>query len=194
LFHDIKLAISRKTNAEIQADWRRNHPEEAKQRNNDYNKIYRQRLRDTQTEEEVAEARRKKTEGQRRNRLKKKFEAHNSSQSSSKPISPFSRPQVKGKMMKRTRDTLKGTVEQNKNVLRSLMDEIDDDEAETEQSHFNCLDPNTIESVKSFYLQNEISRQSPNSSDFKTVVVNGEREKISVRHLLCSIKECHAMF
>lgn len=33
----------------------------------------------------------------------------------------FASPQLKGKLLKRTRETLKGTPKQNKNVLKSLL-------------------------------------------------------------------------
>lgn len=55
-----------KTNKEIQSNWRKNHHEVSKTRNRSYNREYRERLKNTLTEEEKDRLRKAKNDRQRR--------------------------------------------------------------------------------------------------------------------------------
>lgn len=139
-------------------------------------------------EEEKVEARKRERDRKRRKREEKKCETV---PSIAQPV----RPQVFAKMIKRTKLSLRGTPDQNVLVLKKLLNESADIEMiPPATSLCKQIPENTIESVKKFYLNDEISRSSPNASDVITVTVNGQKIKIGVKHLLYSIKETHGMF
>jgi hypothetical protein len=78
--------------------------------------------------------------------------------------------------MKRTKETLKGSSAQNAYVLRSLLGEYSEYvPRRIDNSHGNNLSRETIEKVEQFYLSDEISRQSPNSKDFVTLLEGNQR-------------------
>lgn len=182
-----KCTFNRKTNAELQSDWRKKNLEKSKQQNREKNRTYRQKIKDTLSNEEKLEARKKHAERQRILRGKKK-------QDSSK-TTPFNTPQVKGKLMKKVRESLTGTRDQTQSILSSLMSEfIDDEPCQVNVITGYSLPSETLEKVKDFFFNNQISRPSPNVSDFVTVVENQEKKRLSVNHLLFSLKECHGMF
>lgn len=56
------------------------------------------------------------------------------------------------------------------------------------------LSAETVEKIEKFYLRDDISRPSPNTKDFVTVAENGEKQKLSLKHLLFTVKECYGMF
>lgn len=110
--------------------------------------------------------------------------------------SVFLTPQVKGKFLKKTRQTLLGTREQNISVLRELITEFDEDN-ETSDPVVTTgyqLSPDTTKKIQDFFLNDEISRASPNVRDAVTVVANKKKEKLSVKHMLFSMKEAYGMF
>lgn len=95
--------------------------------------------------------------------------------------------------MKRTRDTLRGTPAQNLGVLKHLLDEYAD-VSEAVNSTRYCIPGATVAKVIQFYFNDEISRASPNVKDFVIVKEDNIRKKVSVKHLMYSIKEVYAMF
>ena len=122
--------------------------------------------------------------------MKKKDSQKNTSD---EPV--FKTPQVKGKLLKRTRGALTGTKEQNANILRSLMTENSETIHPCLPSKFGPkISQETAEKVKGFFHCTEISRPSPNINDFVTVIENNQKIRLSVHHLLYTIKECHGMF
>lgn len=149
-------------------------------------------MKETMTEVEKAEERRKNAERQRLSRLKKKEVLHQPPPSTSPP---FKTPQVKGKVLKRARETLTGTKDQNKEVLRNLMNEYAEESPLQEKAPTRYSLPHqTVNKVKEFYHSNEISRASPNPSDYVTVIEDQQKKKISVKHLVYPVKECYGMF
>lgn len=108
----------------------------------------------------------------------------------------FATPQVKGKLLKRTRDSLKGTPEQNYSVLKCLINDFKDKNVEIKSMNSTSkqLPIATVAKVKSFYFNDDISRASPNVKDYVTVVENNQKKKISIKHLMYPIKEVYGMF
>ena len=58
----------------------------------------------------------------------------------------------------------------------------------------SCLSPEVTKKVKSFYLRDSISRQSPRKKDFVVSWQNGKKEHLQKRHLMFSLKKVHALF
>lgn len=114
-------------------------------------------------------------------------------QETSTPKDSFSNEQVKGKVLKRVRKTLPLLPEQGVSVLKTLLAEIAQVEAPKPPSS-RSLSDSVLSSIKNFYLNNEISRDSPSTKDFVTVKKNGQRDKMSVKHLLFPIEEVYGMF
>jgi len=56
------------------------------------------------------------------------------------------------------------------------------------------LNKNTVELVRKFYESDEISRLMPGKKDCVTVRVNGEKEVLQKRLLLCNMAEAHRKF
>lgn len=138
----------------------------------------------------MLERRKRNNEKRRIQRMKKKENLISGSRSAL-----FSTPQVKGKLLKRTRETLTGDPEQNRSILTTLMNEfVPQEQCQERQKSGPNLPSETLEKVKQFYYNDEISRPSPGSKDFVTVFENGKKKQLSVRHLLYSLKECHGMF
>lgn len=177
----------------MQAEWRAKNLEKSKHQNREKNKTYRERLKETLAEDERKEERRKNAERQRLFRLRKKEKLEVSQALSSD--SAFKSPQVKGKVMKKARQVLTGTVEQNKSILKSLMNEYADESPQQARvpTGYN-LSPIVLQKVKEFFYSDEISRASPNTEEFVTVMENQQKKKLSVKHLLYPIKECYGMF
>jgi hypothetical protein len=98
--------------------------------------------------------------------------------------------------LKRTKETLTGSPAQNSYVLRSLLKEYElENEPDTEPvPDGHCLSEETVEKVVNFFLSDDISRPSPSSKDYVTVFEGTQKKKISVRHLMFSVKEVHGMF
>jgi Holliday junction resolvasome RuvABC endonuclease subunit len=167
--------------------------EKSRQQNREKNKTYRERLKHSLSDEEKQEIRRKNAERQRKNREKKKENVNVNIGTSSGSV--FKTPQVKGKMLQRTRKTLNGTPEQIRTVLKSLLQENSLNESENDLLvPHHRIPSETAEKVEQFYLNDEISRFSPNIADFVTVIRDNEKVKVNVKHLMYSIKECHGMF
>jgi hypothetical protein len=83
---------------------------------------------------------------------------------------------VKGKLLKKARAALTGTDEQNLSVLSSLAEEIQGDESfEPEDVVKYRLPEETSRAVTTFYLSDQISRSSPNVSDYVIVKVDGQK-------------------
>lgn len=179
--------FQRKTASQRQADWKLRNLDQAKARDILKSKHYREKLKNTLTEEEKVIKRQKETE--RKKKLRMKNKALNQVPAPSK--FPFATPQVQGKMIKKTRETLKGTAKQNISVLKSLLCELSYEEP---VERYRFLPDSTVKMVTDFYNNEEISRASPNSSDHVTVMENNQRKKISVKHLMFPIKEIYGMF
>lgn len=115
------------------------------------------------------------SERQRRFKLKKKESLESSSNLSPKS-NLFKTPQVKGKCLKKVRSVLTGTVEQNKNVLKTLMNEIVNvNPSQSELTTGYSLPQETVRKVLKFYNSLEISRSSPRAADFVTIIDNVKR-------------------
>lgn len=183
------MNFTRKSNAQRQADWRRKDPEKAKAKNKEDAISYRQRLKNSLNEEEKQKEKLKRNERQRLFRLRKKQALK---PTKSKIASPFATPQVKGKLLKKTRQTLQGTPEQNISILKTLL--YESPLLENKRTDYYVLPESTISKVTSFYDNDEISRASPNVNDWVTVKVNDQRIKVSVKHLMYSLKEVYGMF
>lgn len=141
-------------------------------------------------EEELKVERKKNAERKRLLRLKKKSKSAKKHESA-----PFATPQVKGKLLKRTRETLKGLPEQNVHVLKTLLSEYAEHEPiPSPMSANKFLSEATLKKVNEFYFKDDISRSSPNMKDCVTIVENGQRKKLSVKHLMLPITEIHGMF
>lgn len=140
------------------------------------------------TDEEKIELKKKDAERKRewRKNQKDPEDDENSNQT-------FASPQVKGKLMKKVRKSLTGSEEQNKQILAELLDECGEVSGEN-RSNGRELPSETKELVTNFFLSNEISRISPNTSDVISVESEGEIVQLVKRHLLYSLKECFAIF
>ena len=137
----------------------------------------------------MAEHKRKNAERQRRYKQKKNA----SSTNSVLPSSPFSTPQFKGKVLKQVRKALTGSGEQNFCVLKTLLDDFGDN-SEEKRVNGRALPQGPLDIVEQFFFSDEISRASPNVSDFVTVERNGQKVQLSVKHLMYSLKETFGMF
>lgn len=148
-------------------------------------------MKNTLSDSEKLLFRLKNAERQRNLRAQKKEQNNREA-----PVAPiFVSPQVKGKLLKRTRETLRGTEEQNVSVLQSLLNERTKNvETVSKNSLIHQLPQSTIQKVNKFFYDDDISRASPNAKDFVVVKQNGERKRISVKHLMFPIKEVHGMF
>lgn len=176
-----------KTNSQRQAEWRKQNLEKSKLQNVQKNKAYRERLKEKMTENEKNLFRSKEAERKRHFRMKKK------GMITPAPGPAFASNQVRGKLLKRTRETLRGTPSQNLGVLKQLMDEYADVNIAVNPPRRGLPDE-TIAKVTSFYFKDEISRASPNVKDYVIVKENDKRKKISVKHLMYPIKEVYGMF
>lgn len=85
----------------------------------------------------------------------------------------FKTPQVEGKLMKKVKLALNGTPDQNKSILQSLMNDLRDVEPNSRKNGHE-LPAETKKEIEKFYLRDDISRASPNTKDFVTIVENGE--------------------
>lgn len=106
----------KKTNAEKCRKYRNKNLDATRARNREYNKQYRMRLKNTLTEQEKDSRKVKDAERSRKLYYKKKQQPDSKS-------SVFATPQVRGKLKKRVREALKGTKEQNMEVLNELLEE-----------------------------------------------------------------------
>lgn len=105
------------------------------------------------------------------------------------------RPQVLGKILKKSRLALRGTPDQKVHVLKQLLNEtVGEEVAESPNSLSKQLPESTVTSVKDFFLKDDISRPSPNLNDVITVFEGNQKKKVSVKHLMYSVKETYAMF
>lgn len=95
------------------------------------------------------------------------------------------RPQVLENIFKRTRFAFSGTPEQKDYVLKYILAE---NPATEEPKSKDQLPGSTIEAVKNYYLNNEISRSSPNMKDVIIVTKSGQKIKVGIKYLLNSIK------
>lgn len=189
IFYELELFLS-KTASERQKSWISKNPCKAKEQNAKRNRLYRQRMKNSMKEAELRVERQKNAERKRLWRLKKKTEAADKHRSA-----PFSTPQVKGKLLKRTRETLKGLPEQNVHVLKALLSEYAENEPLPSSVSANkSLPEATLTKVNECYFNDAISRSSPNMKDFVTIVENGNRKKLSVKHLMFPISEIYGMF
>ena len=156
--------------------------------NQEGSKNHREKMKISLNDKEKAVLRAKNAERMQLSR--KKLRENKAAQEKEKT---FATPQVRGKLLKRTRDTLKGTESQNKKVLSKLLSEYNN-KALSVSLPPNVLPQEISDAVKTFYFNNEISRPSPNQNDFINVKENGVKIQKSVRHLIFPIKEVHGMF
>ncbi len=189
MYIDYLLAIFHfsKSNSQRQAEWKQKNLEKSKIENVIKNKAYRERLKNRMTEKEKQMNREKEAERKRQFRMKKKGII------APTPGPTFATAQVKGKLLKRTRETLRGTPVQNLKVLKILIDEVSGENIVPTPGRKGLPDE-TVKKVTSFYLNDEISRTSPNRKDYVTVMENNTKKKVSVKHLMYSINEVYAMF
>lgn len=114
MFNYHKLShVSRKTNSQRKEAWKTKNIELSKERHKLYNKNYRLKLKNTLSDEEKLSKQLHDRERQQLLRAKKKAE-------NTAVETRLIRPQVLGKMLKNTRLALKGTPDQNVQVLRIL--------------------------------------------------------------------------
>lgn len=177
----------RKSNSQRQAEWKLKNLEKAKLQNIQKNKAFRERLKNKMTDEEKKIWRDKEAERKRLFRLKKKENIAPTRKAA------FATPQIKGKLLKRTRDTLRGTPAQNLSILKHLIEEYADVSVAMNSTR-KCLPEATVAKVTGFYFNDEISRASPNVKDYVMVKEGNKRKKVSVKHLMYPIKEVYAMF
>lgn len=175
-----------KTSAQRQQEWRLRNPEKAKEQAKINDRKYKLKLKISLSDEEKQIRRIKDAERKRLSRLKTKQAI-----AVSRKNKLFATHQIKGKLMKKARLALSGTSEQNKCILKTLLCEMSP--VSTKET-LKRLPEKTFNKVKEFYLNDEVSRASPNINDHVTVIQEGERIKISVKHLTYPIKEVHAMF
>lgn len=184
----IFLSFQRKTQGQFVSEWRHRNPEKSKQQGIKSSAAYRERLKYTQSDEDKIYQRKNDAERKRKSRLKLTKQKADDSK-------VFPTPQVKGKLLKRTRKTLKGTQNQNFSVLKDLLNEIEEQGASKEPVVTGHHLPNeTVKKVQEFYQNDEISRASPNVKDSVSVFKNNQKQKLSVKHLLYSVKEIYGMF
>lgn len=145
-----------------------------------------------QTDDEKAERNKKKAESKRRQRASKKETLLADKLTHNLNSSPFPRSQERGKCLKQTRGSLKGSNRQKKEVLKTLLEEIES--VETVSYSNKSLPLTTLNKVKEFYMDDDISRSSPNSKDVITIKKKGTRRCLSVKHMMYPIKEVHGMF
>lgn len=144
-------------------------------------------MKNKMTDDEKKVYREKEAERKRRLRMKKKGIILPI------PGPAFATAQIKGKLLKRTRETLRGTPAQNLSVLKHLIEEYADVHIAMNPARKGLPDT-TIAKVTNFYFNDEISRASPNVKDYVIVKEDNKRKKVSVKHLMYSIKEVYGMF
>lgn len=106
---------------------------------------------------------------------------------------PFANHQVKGKLMKRAREGFIGTDDQNREVLKCLLNEFNKTAPLVKTSNAG-LPVDVVHRIQMFYLNDDISSSSPNTKDFCAVTESGKKKKISVKFLQYPIKEVYGMF
>ena len=118
-----------------------------------------------------------------------------------KPTAPFNSAQAFAKAAARARHVLRKSLpspRRRKAVTRKLYEEERDKTPEPKKRprpHGNALSDETIDKVKRFYEQDDISRQAPGRKDCITIRNNdGSKEKTQIRHMVNSLNETYALF
>ncbi len=135
----------------------------------------------------------------------KKRQEKAEAEKAAKPTAPFNSAQAFAKAAARARRALRKSLpspRRRKLVTRKLYEEERDKSPDPEpvpkkqpRPHGNALSGDTIEKVKLFYEQDDVSRQAPGRKDCITIRHdNGVKEKTQVRHLVNSITETYALF
>ena len=115
---------------------------------------------------------------------KRKYREKVKDRSQAETSTSLMRPQVKGRLMNRVREVLTEPEDRNKIVLTSLLNESSFEAHPTSYSSSKRLPETTIAKVKSFYLDDDISRASPNI----TIKEGGEKKRLSLKHVLYTIQ------
>jgi hypothetical protein len=106
----------------------------------------------------------------------------------------LSTPQVRGKIIKKVKQNLKGSPALKVEILKKLIEEYTDDGVPIRKSRTSNVPEDLVQKVVAFYNDDEISRTSPNQKDCVIVNVDGKKVKESAKHLMFPIKEVYAMF
>ena len=159
----------RKTNAERKALWVKKNPLIAKEVRKKYDKKYYESKKNELSDTEKDLLRIKHAEAQKRYYAKKKINK-----------TSFESPQTRGKVIKKTRALLTNSQEQSTEVLSTLLTEIG--------KVANCkrvnrrLPVTKTNAERDYYNHDDISRQSPNLKDNKTILMNNNRHKLSIKN------------
>jgi hypothetical protein len=146
------------------------------------------------TEDEKVVKRSNETQRKKIYRQKLKERMSSSIMSSSQSSVDLVTPQVKGKIIKRVKQGLRGSVNLKIEILKTINDELLQEKGSSVMSRTSNLQGDTVRKVIDFYLDDEISRTSPNSKDSITVIIAGVKKKEPVKHLMYPIKEVFGMF
>ena len=170
-----------------QAAYRQRDSERKKYMNADHQKAHRQRIK--QDPEKEKKEREKIKERVRKYRIKKKDSAKTVN------FSTIMSVQTKGKLLKKVQKSSPKDPAQRYEVLATLLNGSFNKETTLPLNSVNNPALTEVEiKVKRFYCEDDISRLSPNVRDFVSVIENGKKIKIQVRHLLLTMKEAYQLF
>ena len=104
--------------------------------------------------------------------------------------------QTKGKLLKKVQKSLPKDPAQRHEALATLLNGSFNKETTLPLNSVNnpALTEVEISRPSPNVSEDEISRQSPNVRDFVSVIENGKKIKIQVRHLLLTMKEAYQLF
>jgi len=111
----------------------------------------------------------------------------------------YKTPQALGKAVNKVRCNLPKSPRKRKAVVSKLVKEtpgihLSNKKKKIRSKGNKSLSQETIKKVDSFFKLDSISRQSPGKKDFITRKINGKKQYLQKRHLLCSLRETHALF
>ena len=112
------------------------------------------------------------------------------------PPSTYSHRSSLSRAVNKAISSLPGTPRRNKQVIRelALKVKLDFSKSKKRQSSRKALTEKTIQTVKTFYLRDDISRWSPGKRDTIVVKENHVKQTMQRRYLQLSINELHAQF
>jgi hypothetical protein len=137
----------------------------------------------------IAAERLKSLERMRKFRLRQK----DASLSLESNHSSFANVQVKGKYIKKLNRSLPKSLVQKKELLCCLLNETEPLTYSIPKST-NSLREKDLVVIQNFYCDDEISRISPRTADYTSVVIGEKKVRVQIRHMLYTLKEAFEEF
>ena len=143
---------------------------------------------------EVERRKRLKKERVTRCKLQKKVAARAESENSTYKV-VCKTPQALGKAVGKVMCHLPESLRKRKAIVIKLAsDQVIDLSMKNRRNWNSWLSAEAQETSSLFCYLNSVSRQSPGRRDFIINRIHGKREYMQKRHLVCSLKETHALF